>query len=165
MKCYACCPESRRRECCGNFSVPTLIRKKRNFLHMYCEEIHLVIYKEAVSHIWLCNCSTPKFLIYEENLIFFYISAGNTGECVANAVESVHGCYSRSALTLTAGTVHNVRLPPSAGQHWVSRQARSRKVRVETLLLFASLGPHTCPPHVLHSAHRHSITKTNQTFE
>ncbi len=32
------------------------------------------IYKEAVSHIWLCNCSTLDFLIYEENLIFFFIS-------------------------------------------------------------------------------------------
>jgi hypothetical protein len=33
------------------------------------------IYEEAVSHKWLCNCSTLKFLIYEENLIFFFISA------------------------------------------------------------------------------------------
>ncbi len=29
---------------------------------------------EAVSNIWLCNCSTLNFLIYEENLIFFFIS-------------------------------------------------------------------------------------------
>ncbi len=33
------------------------------------------IYKEAVSHIWLCNCSILNFLIYEENLIFFFVSA------------------------------------------------------------------------------------------
>ncbi len=26
---------------------------------------YLVIYKEAVSHKWLCNCSIPNFLIYE----------------------------------------------------------------------------------------------------
>jgi hypothetical protein len=32
------------------------------------------IYEKAVSHIWLCNCSTLNFLIYEENLIFFFIS-------------------------------------------------------------------------------------------
>ncbi len=32
------------------------------------------IYEEAVSHIWFCNCSIQKFLIYEENLIFFFIS-------------------------------------------------------------------------------------------
>ncbi len=32
------------------------------------------IYEEAVSHIWLCNCSTLKVLIYEENLIFFFFS-------------------------------------------------------------------------------------------
>jgi hypothetical protein len=28
----------------------------------------------AVSHIGLCNCSIPNFLIYEENLIYFFIS-------------------------------------------------------------------------------------------
>ncbi len=33
------------------------------------------IYEEAVSHIWLCNCSILNFLIYEENFIFFFISA------------------------------------------------------------------------------------------
>ncbi len=35
---------------------------------------YLRIYDEAVSHIWLCNCSILNFLIYEENLIFFFIS-------------------------------------------------------------------------------------------
>ncbi len=34
--------------------------------------INLAIYEEAVSHIWLCNCSIVDFLIYEENLIFFF---------------------------------------------------------------------------------------------
>jgi hypothetical protein len=34
------------------------------------------IFEEAaVSHIWLCYCSIRNFLIYEENLIFFFISA------------------------------------------------------------------------------------------
>ncbi len=32
------------------------------------------IYEEAVSH-WLCNCSILNFLIYKENLIFFFIRA------------------------------------------------------------------------------------------
>ncbi len=32
------------------------------------------INEDAGSHIWLCNCSTLKFLTYEENLIFFFIS-------------------------------------------------------------------------------------------
>ncbi len=32
------------------------------------------IYEEAVSHIWLCNCSILNFLIFEENFIFFFIS-------------------------------------------------------------------------------------------
>jgi hypothetical protein len=35
---------------------------------------YLVIYEEAVSQIWLCNRSILNFLIYEENLIFFFIS-------------------------------------------------------------------------------------------
>ncbi len=41
------------------------------------EEMHkyLTIYEEFVSHIWLCNRSFLNFLIYEENLIFFFISA------------------------------------------------------------------------------------------
>ncbi len=39
------------------------------------------IYEEAVSHVWLCNCSTLNFLIYEENLIFFFISAGSFFIC------------------------------------------------------------------------------------
>ncbi len=33
---------------------------------------YLTIYEEAVSHIWLCNCSIQNFLINEENLIFFF---------------------------------------------------------------------------------------------
>ncbi len=37
---------------------------------------YLVIYEEAVSHIWLCNSSTLNFPIYEENLFFFFIIAG-----------------------------------------------------------------------------------------
>ncbi len=35
---------------------------------------YFLIYEEAISHIWLCNCSILNFLIYEENLIFFFIS-------------------------------------------------------------------------------------------
>ncbi len=37
---------------------------------------YLPICKEAVSNIWLYKCSIMNFLIYEENLIFFFISAG-----------------------------------------------------------------------------------------
>jgi hypothetical protein len=35
---------------------------------------YFVIYEEAISHIWLCTQSRLNFLIYEENLIFFFIS-------------------------------------------------------------------------------------------
>ncbi len=30
------------------------------------------IYEEAVSHLWLCNCSTLNFPICEENFIFLF---------------------------------------------------------------------------------------------
>ncbi len=39
------------------------------------------IYEEAVSHIWLCNCSIRNFLIYEENFTFFFISVGMKQKC------------------------------------------------------------------------------------
>ncbi len=32
------------------------------------------IYEEALSQIWLCNCSIMNFFLYEENLIFFFFS-------------------------------------------------------------------------------------------
>jgi hypothetical protein len=35
---------------------------------------HFPKYEEAVCHILLCNCSILNFLVYEENLIFFFIS-------------------------------------------------------------------------------------------
>ncbi len=34
---------------------------------------HFLIYYGALPHIWLSNCSTLNFLIYEENLIYFFI--------------------------------------------------------------------------------------------
>ena len=77
-------------------SGPTLRKKKIKFFPIY-KEIwsgavaksymrkgfpiyhkmgkYFPIYKEAVSYIWLCNCSILNFPIYEENLIFFLISA------------------------------------------------------------------------------------------
>ncbi len=33
------------------------------------------IYEEAVSHMWQTNCSILNFRTYEENFIFFFISA------------------------------------------------------------------------------------------
>ncbi len=47
---------------------------RKGFL-MY-EEIrkYFPIYEEAVSHIWLCNCSILNFLRHEENFILFFIS-------------------------------------------------------------------------------------------
>ncbi len=47
---------------------------KKGFLIYEEMRKHLVIYEEAVSHIWLCNFSSG-FPIYEENLVFFFISA------------------------------------------------------------------------------------------
>ncbi len=49
---------------------------KKGFL--ICEEMckYLTIYEEAVSPIWLCSQSLLNFLIYDEILIFFFISEG-----------------------------------------------------------------------------------------
>ncbi len=43
-------------------------------MRKYFDYYYFPIYEEAVSHIWLCKCSILNFLIYEENLIFFFIS-------------------------------------------------------------------------------------------
>ncbi len=51
---------------------------RKGFLLYEERRKYFPIYEEAVSHIWLCNCSILNFLIYEENLIFFFISAENT---------------------------------------------------------------------------------------
>ncbi len=47
---------------------------KKGFLIYEEMRTYFPIYEEAVSHIWLCNCSILNFLIYEENLIFLFIS-------------------------------------------------------------------------------------------
>jgi hypothetical protein len=47
---------------------------KKGFLIYEEMRKYFPIYEEAVSHISLCNCFTLNFLIYEENLIFFFIS-------------------------------------------------------------------------------------------
>jgi hypothetical protein len=49
---------------------------------------YLVIYEMAVSHIGLCNCSIPNFLIYEENLIYFSISVTYNHSLVGESSES-----------------------------------------------------------------------------
>ncbi len=43
---------------------------------LICGEIfsHFLIYYKALPHIWICNCSSLNFLIYEENSIWFFIS-------------------------------------------------------------------------------------------
>jgi hypothetical protein len=55
------------------------------------EEIfaHFLIYEEVLPHLRLCNCSTLNFLIFEENFIFFFISA-----LMARGVSSVQSLYS-----------------------------------------------------------------------
>ncbi len=49
------------------------------------------VYEEAVSHIWLCNCSILNFLIYEENLIFFSISVPWVSLCMQDSIYLVGG--------------------------------------------------------------------------
>ncbi len=47
---------------------------RRGFLIYEKMRKYFPIHEEAVSHIWLCNCSIINFLIYEENLIFIFIT-------------------------------------------------------------------------------------------
>ncbi len=47
---------------------------------------YLVIYGEAVSHIWLCSRSLLNFLTYEENILFFFNSATSQKEGFSNMV-------------------------------------------------------------------------------
>ncbi len=61
----------------GKFRVEQLqshIYVRKGFLIYEEMRKYFPIYEEAVSYIWLCNCSIPNFLIYEEDLIFFFIS-------------------------------------------------------------------------------------------
>ncbi len=48
---------------------------KKGFLIYEEMRKYLVIYKEAVSHIWLYNCSLQDFLMNEENFVLFFIRA------------------------------------------------------------------------------------------
>ncbi len=52
--------------------------------------------------IWLCNCSTLNFLIYEENLIFFFVSVSNVCLIGGNQKRGVGGggIYINSPLRL-----------------------------------------------------------------
>jgi hypothetical protein len=46
----------------------------KSYMRKGCLGKYLVIYEEDVSHIGLCNRSLLDFLIYEENLVFFFNS-------------------------------------------------------------------------------------------
>ncbi len=52
-----------------------------------------VLYGEAVSHIWLCNCSNLNFLAYAENLIFFL------SVCVCNIITCALDCINTRGIT------------------------------------------------------------------
>ncbi len=49
---------------------------QEGLLNIVYEEMrkYFPVYEEAVSHIWLCNCSILNFPTYEKNLTFFFIS-------------------------------------------------------------------------------------------
>jgi hypothetical protein len=53
-------------------------------------------YEEAVSHIWICNCSILNFLVYEENFIFFFISAAKIREKLVK--EQINGSESETRI-------------------------------------------------------------------
>ncbi len=65
---------------------------RKGFL-IYDEEMrkYFTIYKKAVNHIWLCNCSILNLLIYDENLIFFFISVGTFWPFYVHIALKKHG--------------------------------------------------------------------------
>ncbi len=66
----------------------------------------LDIYEEAVSYIWLCNCSLPNFLINEENFIFFFMSVASNSEIMAFLGKcynvTMNACFKRFSTFLYA---------------------------------------------------------------
>ena len=73
------CPDKKENQIFLIYKVirsESVAKSRKSFKLLYSviyEEMrkYLPIYEEAVGHMWLCNCSTLNFLIYEENLIFF----------------------------------------------------------------------------------------------
>ncbi len=63
---------------------------RKGFLIYEVLRKYFPIYEEAVSHIWLCNCSILNFPIYEENFILFFISAIADSERSALKVNLLH---------------------------------------------------------------------------
>ncbi len=62
------------------------------------------IYEEAVSHIRLCNCSILNFLMYKENLVLFFISAGGrqvNKKIIKMLLSKVYCFMNRTRLQLT----------------------------------------------------------------
>ncbi len=47
---------------------------RKGFLMYEERRKYLVIFAEAFTHIWLCNCSLLNFLTYEETFLLFFIS-------------------------------------------------------------------------------------------
>jgi hypothetical protein len=71
---------------------------------------YLAIYEEAVTHIWLCDRSLLNFLIYEENLLFLFISVVSSwGDGVLHRVHRV-------ATATVQRTHHHHGKSPQAGE-------------------------------------------------
>ncbi len=97
------------------------------------------IFDEAVSHIWICNCSILNFLIYEEHFDFLFISAEfnlledrQVGWSLCNCrIGGWGGGGGRQPLLVLIPASHN--LPPSPS----SNLARRRGGWHIVLVLFA----------------------------
>jgi hypothetical protein len=70
------------------------------------------IYEEAVSHLYLCNCSILNFLIYEENLIFFFISVQHASR---NGSASQYKERGRGATATGASRTADAAVGPGGG--------------------------------------------------
>jgi hypothetical protein len=97
---------------------------------------YLVIYEEAVSHIWLCNRSLLDFLIYEDIFSFFFISVVprvDTMLCAQGRrnswVELWHAGESGADSSLDAPRPRPVRPGAPSDHRGAQRRERGAKLR------------------------------------
>ncbi len=66
-------------------SCKVIYSMRKGFLKYEEMRKHWTIYEEAVSHIWLCNCSILNFHTYEEHFIFFFICVLDIAPCMGTS--------------------------------------------------------------------------------
>ncbi len=74
---------------------------------------HFLTCCEALPHIRLCNCSTQNFLVYEGNLIFFFISVASPN-CLLCAGRREQPSWDTTLCARPTSLTTSVSSPPSS---------------------------------------------------